>query len=75
MRAWYAAAGLDVPAAMLSDDDWAKIAPLLPTGRTGTVRRSVDALFHKVRTGKSWRDVIKETGATHRASKHFSAWT
>ncbi|MGW7409834.1 recombinase family protein [Streptomyces sp. NPDC054833] len=75
VRAWYATAGLDVPAAPLSDGDWAKVAPLLPKGRMGIVRRSVDAIFYKARTGKSWPDVIKETGATRQASKHFSAWS
>ncbi|MEV0225862.1 recombinase family protein [Streptomyces sp. NPDC050704] len=74
VRAWYAAAGLDIPAAALSDEDWAKVAPLLPRGRMGTVRRSVDAIFFKARTGKSWPNVIKETGATIQASKHFNAW-
>ncbi|THA99016.1 recombinase [Streptomyces sp. LRa12] len=75
VRAWYASAGLDVPAASLSDGDWAKVAPLLPKGRMGTVRRSVDAIFYKARTGKPWPAVIKETGATIQASKHFNAWT
>jgi len=74
VRAWYAAADLDVPTASLSDDDWAKVAPLLPKGRKGTVRRSVDAIFYKARTGKSWPDVIKETEATRQASKHFNTW-
>ena len=74
VRAWYTDAGLSVPAASLSDDDWAKVALLLPPGRKGTVRRSVDAIFYKARTGKSWPDVIKETGATIQASKHFNTW-
>ncbi|MGP9019249.1 recombinase family protein [Streptomyces sp. BR1] len=74
VRAWYAAAGLDVPATALSDDEWAKIAPLLPKGRKGTVRRSMDAIFYKARTGKSWPNAIKDTGATIQASKHFNAW-
>ncbi|MGW3199897.1 hypothetical protein ACWDBD_36120 [Streptomyces sp. NPDC001118] len=43
VRAWYTANGLDIPAVSLSDDDWAKVAPLLPKGRMGTVRRSVEA--------------------------------
>ncbi|MEU6505338.1 transposase [Streptomyces sp. NPDC046942] len=75
VRAWYAATGLDVPAASLSDEDWSKVASLLLKGRMGTVRRSVDAIFYKARTGNSWPDVIKETGATRQASKHFNAWT
>ncbi|GAQ61072.1 recombinase family protein [Streptomyces scabiei] len=74
VRAWYAAAGLQVPASAVSDDDWTKIAPLLPKGRTGTVRRSVDAIFYKARTGKSWPKVFKDTGATHQASVLFNAW-
>ncbi|WP_369395227.1 transposase [Streptomyces sp. CG1] len=64
-----------MPAVSLSDDDWAKVAPLLPKGRMDIVRRSVEAIFYKARTGKSWPDVVKETGATRQASKHFNAWT
>lgn len=75
VRAWYAGAALGIPAAALSDEEWEKVAPLLPKGRRGTVRRSVDAIFYKARTGKSWPNVIKETGATIQASKHFNAWT
>ncbi|WP_308405387.1 recombinase family protein [Streptomyces sp. B93] len=75
VRAWYAATGLGVPTSPLSDDEWATVAPLLPKGRKGVVRRSVDAIFYKARTGKSWPNVVKETGATIQASKHFSAWT
>ncbi|HEY9439507.1 MAG TPA: recombinase family protein [Streptomyces sp.] len=75
VRAWYAAKGLGIPAAALSDEEWAKVAPLLPKGRRGTVRRSVDAIFYKARTGKPWPVVIEETGATRQASKHFNAWT
>lgn len=74
VRAWYATAGLGIPAASLSDDEWTEVAPLLPAGRKGTVRRSVDAIFYKARTGKSWPAVIKETGATLQASVHFNAW-
>ncbi|MFD5699550.1 recombinase family protein [Streptomyces lasiicapitis] len=75
VRAWYTAAGLNVPSASLSDDEWARISPMLPTGRKDTVRRSVDAIFYKARTGKSWPQVIKATGATVQASRHFNAWT
>lgn len=74
VRAWYAATGLGVPAAVLSDEDWERVASMLPKSRRGAVRRSVDAIFHKARTGKSWPEVIKETGATIQASKHFNAW-
>ncbi|MFD4504448.1 recombinase family protein [Streptomyces sp. NPDC058457] len=75
VRAWYAANGLGIPAAGLSDEEWAKVTLLLPKGRRGTVRRSVDAIFYKARTGKSWPEVLKDTGATIQASKHFNAWT
>jgi hypothetical protein len=75
VRAWYATAGLGIRAAALSDEEWARVAPLLPKGRMGTVRRSVDAIFYKARTGKSWSVVIKETGGTIQASKHFNTWT
>ncbi|MFG3018040.1 transposase [Streptomyces sp. NPDC048254] len=56
-------------------DQWARVAPLLPNGRRGTVRRCLDAIFYKARTGKSRPEVIKDTGATIQASKHFNAWT
>ncbi|MEW1777919.1 transposase [Streptomyces sp. NPDC086777] len=75
VRAWYAASGLGIPVAGLSDEEWARVAPPLPKGRRGTVRRSLDAIFYKARTGTSWPEVIKETGATIQASKHFNAWT
>ncbi|MFI7297832.1 transposase [Streptomyces sp. NPDC050121] len=64
-----------IPAVSLSDEQWAKAAPLLPEGRGGTVHRSVEAIFYKARTGKSWPNVLKETGATIQASKHFNTWT
>ncbi|MFF5144006.1 recombinase family protein [Streptomyces sp. NPDC013157] len=75
VRAWYAASGLGIPVADVSDEEWARVAPLLLKGRRGTVRRSLDAIFYKARTGKSWPEVIKDTGATIQASKHFNAWT
>jgi transposase len=75
VRARYATAGLGIPAVSLSDEQWAKAAPLLPEGRGGTVHRSVEAIFYKARTSKSWPNVLKETGATIQASKHFNTWT
>ncbi|WP_187285744.1 hypothetical protein [Streptomyces sp. ME109] len=35
----------------------------------------MDAIFYEARTGNSLPVVIKETGATIQASKHFNAWT
>lgn len=75
VRAWYAANGLGIPAATLSDGEWVEVPPLLPKGRRGAGRRSLDAIFYKARTGKSWPDVIKKTDASIQASKHFNAWT
>ncbi|WP_078603310.1 IS5 family transposase [Streptomyces sp. NRRL S-474] len=52
----------------LADDQWALVEPLLPPARVGPNggrrekhprRRTVDAIFHVVRTGCSWRQLPK----------------
>lgn len=35
VRAWFATAGLGIPAAALSEEEWAKVAPLTPQGAPG----------------------------------------
>ncbi|TWE17921.1 recombinase family protein [Kitasatospora atroaurantiaca] len=75
VQAWYRSAGLEAPASDLSDDDWELIAPLLPEGRRGRVRRSVEAIFAKARTGASWSELRKEYGSTSTASKYFNEWS
>ena len=74
VRAWYEAAGVHVPAADLSDEQWARVSHLLPTGRHDRVRRSVDAIFAKARTGVSWPALREEYGSTSTASKYFNKW-
>lgn len=72
---WYQTAGLSVPAADLSQSDWETIAPILPPGRMGVVRRSVNAIFRKARTGKSWAQLVSGGHATRMAQKHFATWS
>ncbi|MEV2253045.1 recombinase family protein [Streptomyces sp. NPDC050147] len=74
VRAWYKGAELGVPARPLSDGEWARVAALLPKGRSGATRRSVNAIIQKARTGKSWVMVREETGASAMASRHFGTW-
>ncbi|WUB84872.1 transposase [Streptomyces platensis] len=64
-----------VPAAELSDADWERIAPLLPKGRRDTVRRSVNAIFWKARTGESWNALPSAIARPHSAASHFLAWS
>ncbi|WP_229928072.1 transposase [Kitasatospora indigofera] len=75
VEAWYRAAKLDVPASDLSDDEWRLIAPLLPKGRNGRVRRSVEAIFAKARRGVPWPALRAEYGSTSTASQHFNVWS
>ncbi|MFI9261520.1 recombinase family protein [Streptomyces sioyaensis] len=76
VQRWYQSAGLTtVPAAELSDADWERIAPLLPKGRRDTVRRSVNAIFWKARTGESWNALPSEIARPHSAASHFLAWS
>ncbi|WP_246430389.1 recombinase family protein [Streptomyces rectiverticillatus] len=77
VQAWYRSAGLDVPAADLSDAEWAQIAPLLPPERKGkraAVRRCVNALLYKARSGISWSTLPDEYGSQRTASAYFSRW-
>ncbi|MEU6232489.1 recombinase family protein [Kitasatospora sp. NPDC047058] len=74
VQSWYKSAGVNVPAADLSDDQWAMVSHLLPAGRRDRVRRSVDAIFAKARTGGSWPTLREEYGSTSTASKYFNEW-
>ncbi|MFB7631713.1 recombinase family protein [Streptomyces sp. NPDC056149] len=76
VQRWYRSAGrATVPSADLSDADWERIAPLLPKGRQDTVRRSVNAIFWKARTGESWKALPSEIARPHSAASHFLAWS
>ncbi|MFD8707695.1 transposase [Kitasatospora sp. NPDC059648] len=50
----------------LSDEQWAVLEPLLPTGSVGrpsrSRRRLIDGIRWRVRTGAPWRDVPPEYG-------------
>ncbi|MFD5436483.1 transposase [Kitasatospora sp. NPDC127067] len=74
VQAWYKAAKAAVPAADLTDKQWTLISHLLPAGRGSRVRRSVDAIFAKARTGVSWPKLREEYGSTSTASKYFNEW-
>ena len=76
VQRWYRSAGLTtVPSADLSDADWERIAPLLPKRRRDTVRRSVNAIFWKARTGESWKALPAEIARPHSAASHFLTWS
>ncbi|MCD9144765.1 transposase [Streptomyces albireticuli] len=65
---------MEIPAADLSDSEWDAIAPLIPRGRKSTMRRSVNALFYKARTGIPWSDLPDRYGSPSTGSKYFNHW-
>ncbi|GAA2639147.1 hypothetical protein GCM10010307_38220 [Streptomyces vastus] len=74
VRAWYKSVDLDVPASDVSDADWQAIAPFLHSRPGDAIRRSVNAIFHKARTGMSWSEIIAELGVTKTTADHFRRW-
>lgn len=50
----------------LSDEEWARIEPLLPRGRKGARRvddrRVISGIVHMLRSGARWRDCPPEFG-------------
>ncbi|MFF9640933.1 transposase [Kitasatospora aureofaciens] len=74
VHAWYRAEKAAVPATDLTDKQWSLLTHLLPVGRGNRVRRSVDAIFAKARTGVSWAKLPEEYGSTSTASKYFNDW-
>ena len=54
--------------ALLTDDDWSRIAPFLPSsvGRTGRPfrdhRQVVEGIIYRLRVGVPWRDLPAEFG-------------
>ncbi|MFJ9617194.1 recombinase family protein [Streptomyces noursei] len=76
VQRWYRSADITtVPAANLSDVEWEQIAPLLPKGRRDTVRRAVNGIFWKARTGESWNALPAEISRPHSASNYFLTWS
>ncbi len=65
---------------VLSDAQWARIAPLLPgkagdPGRTADDNRLfVEAVFWIVRTGSPWRDLHASFGIWNSVAKRFRRW-
>ena len=64
----------------LGDDQWARIAPLLP-GRAGQVggtardnRRFAEAVLYRYRTGVPWRALPERFGEWQDGHRRFSRW-
>jgi transposase len=64
----------------LRDDQWARIAPLLP-GRVGHVggtardnRLFVEAVLYRYRAGIPWRDLPERFGDWKNVHRRFSRW-
>jgi len=70
--------GLD--RSVLSDEQWARVAPLLPgksgdPGRSGADNRLfVEAILWVARTGSPWRDLHEAFGHWNSVFKHFRRW-
>ncbi len=64
----------------LTDDQWAKIGPLLPgregdPGRAGTDNRLfVDAVLFVAKTGVPWRDLPERFGRWNSVWRRFDRW-
>ncbi len=72
---------MDEDRLVISDELWAKIAPLLPgkagdpgnpTGRDN--RRFMEAVLWRVRTGAPWRDLPQDFGNWNSVFKRFRRW-
>jgi transposase len=54
----------------LSDNEWARIEPLMPRGRRGAHRvddrRVISGIVHMLRSGARWRDCPPAYGPTRR---------
>ncbi len=62
----------------LSDEEWAIIAPFLPTNSRGIEcvddRRVIKGIPWRFRTGSSWRDVPERYGLRTTLYNRFSRW-
>ncbi|MGT2501080.1 transposase [Bradyrhizobium guangxiense] len=56
----------------LSDEEWARIEPLLPRGRKGAHRvddrRVISGIVHMLKSGARWRDCPLSLGLTRRST-------
>jgi transposase len=61
----------------LSDDEWSLIEPHLPLGERGPIpdlRRQLNAVMWRFRTGSPWRDVPAEYGPWSTVYDRFRSW-
>ena len=71
--------GLRYPSDM-TDAEWALVAPLIPPGRRGGRKRSVDvrevlnAIFYVLATGCQWQALPKDLPPKSTAHFYFSLW-
>ena len=63
----------------LSDEEWSRIAPLLPRGRRGARRvddrRVISGIVHMLRSGARWRDCPPEYGPYTTVYNRFNRWS
>jgi transposase len=63
----------------LTDEQWSRIEPLLPSQRTGPAatlgdRSFIDAVIYRAKTGVSWRDLPERFGPWKSVYNRFSNW-
>ena len=62
----------------LSDEEWAVIEPLLPTGGRGPKRtddrRILNGIFYILRTGAPWRDLPERYGPRTTVYNRYARW-
>lgn len=63
----------------LTDEEWARIEPLLPCGRKGARRvddrRIVSGIIHMLKSGARWRDCPAEFGPYTTVYNRFNRWS
>ena len=63
----------------LSDEEWARIQPLLPRGRRGAHRvddrRVISGIIHMLRAGARWRDCPVAYGPYTTIYNRFNRWS
>src|ERR1700742_3353473 len=63
----------------LSDEEWARIEPLLPRGRRGARRvddrRVISGIVHMLRSGARWRDCPAAYGPYTTVYNRFNRWS
>jgi transposase len=65
----------------LSDDEWARIAPLIPPGKPGGGKRTVDlravvnGLMYVLSTGCQWRAIPKDLPPKSTVHDYFGLWS